>query len=397
MKRLAACLIALAPVAAWAEWIFSPPVRVSQVQAPGLFHHLESSNRKGLARSGDHVALVWEDNREGTPHCYLALRETGETAFRAETPITSGECFQPVVQGLGQGRFAVAWEADGAVWVRQQGTPSAALKLSEQEAAQVTLAWAGGDALYAAWVEQAGRFQRVMLARLNVRDDGLAIESRQALEDRPPLDDQAFPALWLNDDGSLVAVWEDRRFKHTVLLGAFSQDGKQFARPYRLIDIRSGRMQGLGAGTGAMRPTLAGCGARCVAAAWLDKRDFLSGYDVYAAISHSSGRFFGRNIQVQDSFGDNVAQWYAAVSANRQGRIVVTWDDDRDGSPDVLLSTWTGKGFADNLPVPGASGAGAQSDPVAHLDDSGVLHLAWVDQQQDGGTTLNYLTATWKD
>jgi hypothetical protein len=396
MKWMAACLIALAPLAVRAEWIFSAPVRVSQVQAPSLFHHLESSNRKGLARSGADVALVWEDNREGAPHCYLALRETNETAFRPEQPITPGECFQPVVQGLGRQRFALAWEEDGAVWVKQHATASA-VKLSEQEAGQVTLAWAGGDVLYAAWVELDGRFQRVMLARLRVQDDGLAVEYRQALEDRPPLDGQAYPALLLNEDGSLVAVWEDRRFKHTVLLAAYSQDGLHFARPYRLIDIRSGRMQGLGAGTGAMRPTLAGCGGRCVVAAWLDKRDFMSGYDVYAAISNSNGRFFGRNIQVQDSFGDNVAQWHASVSANRHGRIVVTWDDDRDGSPDVLLATWTGNGFSDNLPVPGASGAGAQSDAVSYLDDSGMLHLAWVDQQQEGGTTLNYLTAIWKD
>jgi hypothetical protein len=134
-----------------------------------------------------------------------------------------------------------------------------------------------------------------------------------------------------------------------------------------------------------------------VIAAWLDKRDFLSGYDVYAAFSHDGGRSFSRNLKVQDSFGDNVAQWHAAIVADQAGRVVAVWDDDREGASDVWLSDWTGKDFGDNLAVPGASGAGAQSDPVVHLDGSGTLHVAWLEKTESGGTRLKYASAVWKE
>ena len=73
---------------------------------------------------------------------------------------------------------------------------------------------------------------------------------------------------------------------------------------------------------GSMGPTLAACGNACLIAGWLEKRDFLAGYDVYAAFSLDGGRRFGRNIKVQDSFGDNVSQWHAAIAANAAGRVV---------------------------------------------------------------------------
>jgi hypothetical protein len=128
----------------------------------------------------------------------------------------------------------------------------------------------------------------------------------------------------------------------------------------------------------------------------LDKRDFLAGYDVYAAFSQDGGRSFGRNIKVQDSFGDNVSQWHAAIAANPTGRIVAVWDDDRDGTPDIWLSNWDGKTFSDNIAVPGAFGPGVQTDPVMDLDATDTLHMAWLERNEDGGTRLKYTRAIWK-
>lgn len=388
-------LFALAGMA-HADWQFSQPVEAGSVNKKTLFHHLESSNRKGLAESGGRVALVWEDNRDGAPRCWLAVREQGENSFSPPQAISKGECYEPVVEGMAKGHFALAWEEDGATWVKLAGK-GGALKLSQQEAAQVTLASADSQTLYAAWAEQAGQFRRIMIARLTVINGSLGIEYAVPLEDRLPSDDQAYPALAVNAAGSVAAVWEDRRFKHTVMLAAHSQDGRNFALPYRLIDVPQARARTLGAGMGSMRPTLASCGPACLVALWLDKRDFLSGYDVYAALSQNGGKFFGRNLKVQDSFGENIAQWHASVSANRGGRVVAAWDDDRDGTSDVWLSNWTGNGFSDNFSVPGASGPGMQTEPVIHLDETGTLHLAWLERTEHGGTRLKYVNAVWKE
>jgi hypothetical protein len=144
-----------------------------------------------------------------------------------------------------------------------------------------------------------------------------------------------------------------------------------------------------------MRPTLAAWGKLGVAAVWLDKRDFLSGYDVYAAFDPGTRRF-GANLKVQDSFGDNMAQWHAKVVADAGGRLVALWDDARDGTPDVWLADWDGTAFGDNVAVPAAAGPGAQSDPVATLDADGFLHVVWLDRDEQAGTRIRYARAEWR-
>lgn len=396
MMRFAAVLL-LSAMPALAGWQFSPAIEVGAVDGKKVFHHLESANRKGLAESSGRVGLVWEDDRAGEPRCWLAIRESAAAVFSAPQALTAGECYEPVVQGLGDGRFVAAWEEDGAVWARPDGK-AAALKLSREEAAHVTLARLDERTLYAAWAELAGgRHKRIMLARLSLGEGSLKLEYSVPLEEQMPADDQGYPGLAVGADGSVTAVWEDRRKKHTMMLSAHSSDGRKFSAPQRLIDMPQVRTIDLGAGMGSMRPTVSACGPDCMVAAWLDKRDFLSGYDVYAAFSRNGGRLFTRNMKVQDSFGDNVAQWHAAIVAGQSGKVLAVWDDDRDGTPDVWLSDWNGNAFGDDLAVPGASGPGAQSDPVALLDAKGGLHLAWLEKNESGGTRLRYASAVWKE
>ena len=392
--RAAALLLAL--LLAWpaqAAWEWSAPLTVNSVQGAAIFPHLESANRRGIAVSGDMVGVVWEDNRDGSPQCYLATRPAAAAAFQPEIRLSQGDCYEPVVAALGERRFLAAWEDAGRV--HAQVLPGGAvLKLSDAEAAQVTLAVAS-ERIYAAWAEQAGRFRRIVVARLALEGNVLSVKTRRPVEAKKPADEQGWPALAAKKDGSVTVAWEDRRNRHTVPMVSYSRDGRRFARPARLTDQPSGSMDGLGAGSGAMRPTLAAWGEKGIAAAWLDKRDFLSGYDVYAALDRGTRRF-GRNIQVQDSFGDNMVQWHATVVGDAGGRLLALWDDARDGTPDVWLAELDGKAFGDNQAVPAASGPGAQSDPVATLDAAGALHVVWLDHDEAAGTRIRYARAEWR-
>ena len=282
-----------------------------------------------------------------------------------------------------------AWEEAGRVRARLlPGGP--AIKLADAESAQVTLA-AGAGKLYAAWAEQSGRFRRIVVAQLAATDGSLGVSNVQPVEAAVPVDEQGWPALAVAGDGSVTVAWEDRRDHHTVPMVSTSRDGRSFAPAARLTDKKSGSAQGgLGAGTGAMRPTLTAWGDQGVAAVWLDKRDFLSGYDVYAALDDGTRRF-GRNIKAQDSFGDNMAQWHAQAVGDAHGRLLAVWDDARDGTPDVWMAAWNGEAFGDNEAVPAASGAGAQSDPVATLDYAGSLHLVWLERDEQAGTRIRYV------
>lgn len=361
---------------------------MNSVQGEKIFPHIESANRQGVAISDGSVAVVWEDNRDGTPQCYLAIKPAKAQRFQPEIRLSQAECYEPVVTGLGAGRFVAAWEEAGRVQARLW-PDGAAIKLSESEAAQVTLA-AGSGKLYAAWAEQAGRFKRIVVAELAAPSAGLSVVRAQPVEAAAPADEQGWPALAVAGDGSVAVAWEDRRNHHTVPMVSHSLNGGQsFAAPARLTNVKSGSADGLGAGIGAMRPTLSAWGKQGVAAVWLDKRDFLSGYDVYAALDDGARRF-GRNVKVQDSFGDNMVQWHAKVVGDATGRLLAVWDDARDGTPDVWLSEWNGRAFGDDVAVPAASGPGEQVDPVAVLDDAGQLHVVWLDRDATSGTRIRY-------
>ncbi len=391
--RAAALLLAVLAWPAHAAWTWDEALTVNSVQGAAIFPHIESANRQGVAVSGHTVGVVWEDNRDGSPQCYVATKPAAAAAFQPEVKLSTRECYEPVVLALGAGRFVAAWEEAGKV--HAQVLPGGKrLQLSKAEAAQVTLALRG-DALYAAWAEQAGRFRRIVVATLALKDDTLSVKSAQPVEAAMPADEQGWPALAVAGDGSVTVVWEDRRHRHTVPMTSHSRDGKSFAPPARLTDRKSGSVDGLGAGTGAMRPTLTAWGEQGIAAVWLDKRDFLSGYDVFAAFD-SGTRRFGKNIRVQDNFGDNMAQWHALVVGDASGKLVALWDDARDGTPDVWLSEWEGEAFGDDLAVPAAAGPGGQSDPVATLDAAGALHVVWLDRDEAAGTRIRYARAARK-
>ena len=385
--RVVLLLAALAGPAQ-AAWEWSEALTVNSVQGEKIFPHLESANRQGIAVSGDSVGVVWEDNRDGGPQCYLAAKSATAKAFQPEIRLSQTECYEPVIAALGAGRFVAAWEEAGRVHARIV-PGGAAIKLSEAESAQVTLA-VGAGKLYAAWAERAGRFRRIVVASLTATAGTLSVSFAQPVEAATPIDEQGWPALAVAGDGSVTVAWEDRRNRHTVPMVSHSLDGRGFAPPARLADLKSGSAQGLGAGTGAMRPTLTIWGKQGIAAGWLDKRDFLSGYDVYAALDGGTRRF-GRNLKAQDSFGDNMVQWHAKIVGDSSGRLLAVWDDARDGTPDVWLADWNGEAFGDNEAVPAASGAGAQTDPVAALDDLGRLHLVWLERDEKSGTRIRYV------
>jgi hypothetical protein len=387
----AALLAVLWTALAQAQWQWGPPVDLAGPKA-GVFHHVEASGRRNVAVSAGTVAVTWEDNRSGAPHCYLALRAPGAGSFR-EYGFGQGECYEPGIAALPDGRFGLIWEdAQGVGAALADAAAIGPQIVIAPQGGQGSLAWSGKYGLQAAWSSPDGRWRRVWRARLEIRPDGdLALSASQPADPQPPVDDQLYPVVAASAD-TLALAWEDRRNGHTVIYGSTSADGSGWTPPARISTNHTGRVQGiLGRGMGAMRATLVPYGGDRLAAVWLDKRDFLSGYDVYAALSDDGGLKWGTNVKAQDSFGNDIAQWHATAAGNGRGELAIAWDDNRDGSPDVWL-TWLkpGGGFADNTAPPPAAGPGDQTDPAIALDDAGNLYLVWVERGEDGTTRLRF-------
>ena len=111
---LACSLIALAGSNAYAQpWSFKEPVDITAPAKAGVFHHLESSGRRNIAVSANTVAVTWEDDRDGTPRIYLALKDKAAIKFAEHIQVSaSGEAFEPGLVALKDGLFAVVWEED---------------------------------------------------------------------------------------------------------------------------------------------------------------------------------------------------------------------------------------------------------------------------------------------
>lgn len=396
MRGLILSLIALAPAAVGAApWRFAEPIDVSPGGAAGTFHHLESAGRRSLAVADGWVAIAWEDNRTGAPQAYVALKSVEAPAFAAANALSTGEqAFEPAVAALGKGRFVAVWEQDDAVWARAFDAKrlGPAQRLAGPGANQASVTARDGVA-YVAWSERSANHASVRLARLAFEDPGrpLRVTGSTAVDPQPPKADQIYPSVAVN--GGIIAVaWEDRRHGHTVLLHSHaSTRSLQFAPPRMLNEQPPRRSAIYGRGPGVARVGLIEHGKQGVGATWLDKRDFTSGYDVYAAFS-PDGKRFGSNQKVQDEFGNAISQWHAAIAANRSGRVVVAWNDDRDETPDIWIS-WTEQGrWSMDHAVPAASGPGHQSSPALAIDEDGHLHVAWVEQEAaESPTRIRYM------
>lgn len=370
-------------------WDFGEALDITQTQGGGTFHHLESSGRRNIDISNSTVAVVWEDDRDGIPRIYLARKETNDAQFGKAVRVSGeGEAYEPSLAALDNDRFVVAWEEDGHIYGRiisaqQLGPP---IKLSDSEAVQANVS-VHDKRIYVLRSQREERFNRIHLHVLRTDSAfNLTSEADCVIDMAPAKDDQFYPVSAVVVD-ELVVAWEDRRAGHTIIMASISKldDVCSFKPPIRISEPRPGPESGYGKGHGVARVTLSSFGKSDLIAVWADKRNYWEGYDIYAARYLGDGRF-GPNIPVQDEFGDFARQWHASVTGNT-GRVVVAWNDEREGNSDVMLSWIEGGEWSEDLELPNASGPGHQTHPSIAMDVEGNLHMAWIERSEVNGLT----------
>jgi len=363
------------------------PITVAAVPH-GVFQHFEASGRTMMAVSQGTVGIVWEDNRSGQPQIYVAFKDRTATVFTAPIQVSkNGPAYEPAI-AANKGHFIIGWEASDHLWLRsvsphQQGP---VIALSKAAAHQLTLVATPQQTLAAAWGEHDGKNYSIHTAELIPLARSLRIEHRRAVDTSTDRNGEFYPTLTVTELGTAVA-WEDRRQGATRIFTAFAPAGKAF-EPYRVLNqFRYSVIRKYGNGTGAMRVVLSSDHKRNVMAIWLDKRDFVQGYDVYAAFSHDGGRTFAKDEKVQDPLGDNLPQWHPTIAMSAKGRIAAAWDDSRDGTPDIWFSHRQQQQWQGDDVWPGGNGAGAQTQPVL-IYEGETLHAAWLSQHEGKSAIL---------
>ena len=392
---LALCLgLAASQLQASDRWVFETKIAVTGDPANGVYHHLDGAGRKHIALSAQTVAATWEDNRAQNPQIYAATKSLDEEEFSHSLLVSrGGEAYEPSIASLPGGRFALAWEQDGAIHARVLGKKGLAttIKLSTATASHVSLASLGAR-VFAAWREQQDRLWFIRVTELRSSGAGeLAVESVVTVEAEGLKTQVLFPSLAVNTAGLCVA-WEDRRAGHTRLLVSHSGDhAKHFGEAQHLNEFFSNRNQ-YDKGSGVTRVALASFEQDEILAAWMDKRRGGLGYGIFAALGSDGGAIFGPNEKVHGEAGDQQPHYNPAVAGNLAGDFVVAWDDFRRGDSDIWLSAYNAdEEWSQDFSPPIAGGAGEQSHPAIALDDQGGLHLLWMERaDRDAPSRLWY-------
>lgn len=379
---LAAGLLAMAPLDA--DWIFGERKPVSRHSGSGVFHHLDSSGRSNISVSDSTVAVVWEDNHdEGVPAVYVAMRPRATEGFTAPRRLSGGgAAYEPALATLGDDRFLIAWEQDGAILGRVVGTAGEGpvTELAAGGARQVSVS-AGHRPLVAWSARRADGGYVIRVAAVEVAGWDLRPSEAVTVEPRAPRTVQAYPVVI--GDETLCVAWEDRRRGASVVYHSRFTDAQGFSAPQPVSEVIE-KSATYGKGSGATRVSLAAIPGGAVVAVWLDKRHRRSGYAVYASLSDDGCVSFGANNKVQDEFGDEVPQWNASVASSAMGTIIAGWDDNRDDSRDIWLSRLEDGEWSQDIAAGAAAGEGRQAHLSLALDRDDNLHLVWIDDSGAG-------------
>jgi hypothetical protein len=364
-----------------AEWQFSERIAISGDAVEGTYHHLEGAGRKHIAVSGDKVAVLWEDDRSGDPQIYLALKHRTDPDFTSVIKVSSGEeAYEPAIASLADGRFALVWEQDGTIYLNTHSGQSLnkSLKLSSNSLASQSSVTTYDNQIYVVWREQQGKTWSLQVARLSgAQKQDIKLLSIEPVESKPYDTPVLFPTLATNEYGLYVA-WEDRAAGHTRLKFSFSADqAKSFIEPSYLNEFYSNRTE-YDKGNGVTRVSIANFGDDEIVAAWMDKRRS-GGYGIFSSIG--SDGVFGPNEKIHGTEGDKLPHSNPATSGNSDGLMLVAWDDYRTGDSDIWLTSLDEDGeWGENFSPAIASGPGEQSHASVVLDQTGGLHLSWIER-----------------
>ncbi len=390
-------LLLLAPLQlqAASQWAFSERIAVTEKPQAGVFHHLDSAGRRSIALSEGQVAITWEDNRSGQPQIYYAVKPQGSSTFSAPIQISNNkDAYEPAIAGLKNGRFILVWEQAGAVVARAAigAKLGPIVKISSSAAGQATISSFNGKG-YIAWREKRDRYPNIHFCQVTADKTGKLTRGRPTPIEPDAINaPQLYPTIAAGAAGIAIA-WEDRREGHTRLLFSHTTDGTTFSQPDNLNEFRSNRNE-YDKGNGVTRVAIAAFGEDEVIAAWMDKRRSNKGYGIYAALGYDGGEEYELNEKVQGKVGDDLPHYNPAVTGSRDGTILVAWDDYRNETSDIWMSRYTDDmKWSEDFTAPVISGPGEQSNPSFVMDESGNLHLAWIEAHDLGRPSRIWYTS----
>ena len=394
MRLVVAVMLSLLTLVSNADsdWQWSQKIAIGNTLEHGVYHHLDGSGRKHIAVTGEHIAVVWEDDSSGSPQIYLATKIINQKQFNSPVKLSNGrEAYEPSITAMGDSRFVIVYEEDESVYTRllSKDGLGKAIKLSTDKPilASSPSITAQESTAYVIWREKHQTDYRLFVTILTLENNQPVVGKVHSVEDKAMQTPMLKPVIAIAASTVFVA-WEDRREGHTRLLFSHADaTNLQFSDQENLNEFFTDRNE-YDKGSGVTRLSMAAFGEGEVLATWMDKRRGGVGYGIFASFGSADDESFGPNEKVHGKKGDLQPHYNPSVTGNTAGDFIVAWDDFRNGNLDIWLSRYNNddEWGVDNSPAI-ASGPGEQSHASVLLDEDGGLHLVWISREETTSPT----------
>lgn len=179
-------------------------------------------------------------------------------------------------------------------------------------------------------------------------------------------------AMCRQSNGAYAAFWTDLRESDANIYGVVQTAIPSPAPTFRLNNDRASCIQDF-----SVINLDADGNARCF---WFDFRNGTEHSAVWGQRLNHDGTLAGHNFRVNDDPAGSPANFLWAAT-NRSGLTVVTWQDHRNGEPDIYAQLYNAECLpvGSNFRVNDDTGNAPQTWPFVSINDSGGFVVAWTD------------------
>ncbi len=190
---------------------------------------------------------------------------------------------------------------------------------------------------------------------------------------------QFFPAVGVSSNGSHGFCWQDmRNYFFDIYAQTYDNSYNKVNNNFKINDDMF---------ISHSMPDIDFASDGTFVVCWADKRNGDDDPDIYAQRYSSNSIAIGDNFRVNDD-NSGAAQANPGISAADDGRFVICWKDERNGSnnPDIYAQCYdkNGNPISENIKVNSDQTLKAQSEPDVAMDKNNNIYFVWKDNRNQG-------------
>jgi len=339
--------------------------------------------------SSGNFVITWEDERYVNPDIYAQrYNSTGTPSgsnFKVNDDVGSAGQWSPAISMDGSGNFVITWEDErndyyGDIYAQRYNSSGAPLgsnfKVNDDDGTAnqryPAIATDGSGNFIITWGD--GRNYNSDIYAQRYDSSGTPIDSNFKVADDAGTSDQSNPAIAMNGSGNFVIAWIDNRNGNWDIYALIhNSSGNPMDTTFQVNDD-TGTVSQIGLAIG-----MGGTGNFVIT--WIDVRNGMYNYDIYAKMYYSSGNPTDSNFQVNEVNG-TANGLIPAIAMEGTGNFVITWVDMQNGwywGIYAQMFDSLGNPMDSNFQVNDDTGTTFHYKPAIALDGSGNFLITWSD------------------